>query len=72
MFFFVTCPLYGKSSFDLNGMWTSSASNARAVVRSKEDENFVITTSYPSGHSDIYLGAITGSSIPNISSVKGV
>lgn len=69
---FLACSAYSQSSLELDGVWISSASNARGVVQKKDDGSFVVTMSYPSGHSDIYLGIITGSDIPNLCSVKGV
>ena len=58
---FLACSAYSQSSLELDGVWISSASNARGVVQKKDDGSFVVTMSYPSGHSDIYLGIITGS-----------
>ena len=69
---FLACSAYSQSSLELDGVWISSASNARGVVQKKDDGSFVVTMSYPSGHSDIYLGIIIGSDISNLCSVKGV
>ena len=68
---FFSCQAHGQTTIDIDGSWISSVSQARALVANKGG-NVVITMSYPSGHSDVYLGTALGNNIPNICSVKGV